>query len=128
MEKIRIRDGKIRINIPDPQHCQKRFAYQSVWSAGESRVGNYTSLLFLTNCFFLTCDDNLGGLLGQDPVEEGPEVPVSEAVGDPQQVSGQHDDKPGEESVHHNVSRPEGEQEGRLERLSHLCCIHGVFL
>jgi hypothetical protein len=92
-------------------------------------VGNNKLLKIVFTNFFckLTCDDNLGGLLGQDPVEEGPEVPAGETVGEPQQVGGQHDDEPGEQGVHHNVSRTEGEQEGRLQRLSHLCRIHGAF-
>ncbi len=72
----------------------------------------------------MTCDDDAGWGSVSDPADHGEEVHAGEALHKIEQVGGAHDDEAGDEGVRHQVPRPEGEEEGGLDRLRHHLWVH----
>ena len=72
----------------------------------------------------VTCDDDAGRAAILDPPHHGHQVQAGELLGNGEQVGGAHNDDAGDEGVHHQVPRPEAEEEGGLHRLHQRLGVH----
>ena len=72
----------------------------------------------------MTCDDDAGRGPVSYPAQDGGEVQAGEPLGEGEEVGGAHDDEARDDGVHHQVARPEAEEEGGLYRLGQQLRIH----